>query len=251
MVKDSKNMEEKVIIQGEKYNVKRITLCVFIIPLIFSIITICMGLNNYDLRVRDYNNHHHNSSCQIYSSYYSDYSDYLWDSIIPECKYSYYSTGEDYATAIFMENDFVSALTILGFGIVVCICLFLMLNFYTITVTDKRIYGRLAFGKRVDLPIDFVTSVAKIQWLKGITILASSKKRKFLLIKNRNEIYNEINNLLIERQKKQYSVFVANPTNTQTINNSPDDLIKLKELLDKGIITQEEFDAKKKQILGL
>ncbi len=30
-----------------------------------------------------------------------------------------------------------------------------------------------------------------------------------------------------------------------------DDLVKLKELLDKGIITQEEFDAKKKQILDL
>ena len=28
-------------------------------------------------------------------------------------------------------------------------------------------------------------------------------------------------------------------------------LIKLKELLDRGIITQEEFDAKKKEILNL
>lgn len=33
--------------------------------------------------------------------------------------------------------------------------------------------------------------------------------------------------------------------------STPDDLIKLKELLDMGIITQEEFDTKKKQILGL
>jgi septation ring formation regulator EzrA len=30
-----------------------------------------------------------------------------------------------------------------------------------------------------------------------------------------------------------------------------DELKKYKELLDQGIITQEEFDAKKKQILGL
>lgn len=28
-------------------------------------------------------------------------------------------------------------------------------------------------------------------------------------------------------------------------------LVKLKDLLDGGIITQEEFDAKKRQILGL
>ena len=29
------------------------------------------------------------------------------------------------------------------------------------------------------------------------------------------------------------------------------DEVKLKELLDAGILTQEEFDAKKKQLLGL
>lgn len=244
-------MEEKIIIEGKKYNVKRIVLCVFIVPLIFTLIMIHSGIANYDLRVRDFNNHYHDSSCQVYNSYYSNYSDYLWDSMIPECRYSYFSTGEEYATAIIMENEISSALTILGFGIVVCFCLFLMLKFYTITVTDKRIYGRLAFGKRVDLPIDFVTSVAKIQGLKGITVLSSSKKRKFILIKNVNEIYNEINNLLIERQKKQYSVVATIPTNTQTNNTSPDDLIKLKELLDMGVITQEEFDAKKKQLLNL
>jgi len=28
-------------------------------------------------------------------------------------------------------------------------------------------------------------------------------------------------------------------------------LIKLKELMDAGILTQEEFDAKKKQLLGI
>lgn len=34
-------------------------------------------------------------------------------------------------------------------------------------------------------------------------------------------------------------------------NTSLDDLTKLKSLLDKGVITQSDFDAKKKQILGL
>ena len=40
----------------------------------------------------------------------------------------------------------------------------------------------------------------------------------------------------------------------QTSNNAPsaaDELKKYKELLDMGVITQEEFDAKKKQLLGL
>ncbi|OIM08151.1 hypothetical protein ATX52_07570 [Oenococcus oeni] len=34
-------------------------------------------------------------------------------------------------------------------------------------------------------------------------------------------------------------------------SNNPDDLIKFKSLLDQGMITQEEFEAKKKEILGL
>ena len=38
---------------------------------------------------------------------------------------------------------------------------------------------------------------------------------------------------------------------TRTTGGSLDDLRKYKELLDEGIITQEEFDAKKKQILNL
>lgn len=35
------------------------------------------------------------------------------------------------------------------------------------------------------------------------------------------------------------------------VSTAADDLLKLKELLDAGILTQEEFDAKKKQLLGL
>ena len=33
--------------------------------------------------------------------------------------------------------------------------------------------------------------------------------------------------------------------------SAPDELLKWKEVLDQGIITQEEFDAKKKQLLDL
>lgn len=34
-------------------------------------------------------------------------------------------------------------------------------------------------------------------------------------------------------------------------SSSADELLKFKELLDAGVLTQEEFDAKKKQLLGL
>ncbi len=240
-------MEEKIIIEGKKYNVKKIVLCVFIIPLIVALIMIALGLSEFDFHIERFNNHYHDDSCFTYQSYYSDYSDYLWDSMIPTCRFSYFSTGEEYATKMFLEDEALTALIILGAGIAVCAFLFFRLNFYKIIVTDRRVYGRIAFGKRVDLPIDFITSVAKIQGLKGVTILSSSKKTKFLLIKNVGEVYSEINNLLIERQKSKLPVNIT----VEPKNDTPDDLIKLKELLDMGVITQEEFEAKKKQILGL
>ena len=45
---------------------------------------------------------------------------------------------------------------------------------------------------------------------------------------------------------------IKQPSNTVISENSPfEEIKKYKELLDMGIITQEEFDAKKKQLLGL
>ena len=54
------------------------------------------------------------------------------------------------------------------------------------------------------------------------------------------------------------STLIAGHPNVNVVNQTPtptqsqaDELKKFKELLDSGIITQEEFDAKKKQLLGL
>jgi len=56
----------------------------------------------------------------------------------------------------------------------------------------------------------------------------------------------EIHNLLHElRQKKE------NPVASSAATDPTVDLKKYKELLDTGVITQEDFDAKKKQLLGL
>ena len=53
---------------------------------------------------------------------------------------------------------------------------------------------------------------------------------------------------LLERQQKQNNITVEEKTSS---SSQADELKKFKDLLDNGIITQEEFDAKKKQLLGL
>ena len=69
-------------------------------------------------------------------------------------------------------------------------------------------------------------------------------------MKNYDELHAKISSLFVARQdiKKKN-------TTEQTIISTPlsnaEELKKYKDLLDAGIITQEEFDAKKKQLLGL
>ena len=53
----------------------------------------------------------------------------------------------------------------------------------------------------------------------------------------------------IENGRKQTKLPQAAPAIQQA--SAADELKKFKELLDMGVINQEEFDAKKKQLLGL
>lgn len=119
--------------------------------------------------------------------------------------------------------------------------------FTEIVVTDKRVYGKTMFGKRVDLPLDSISSVG-LSSLHGISVGTSSGRISFVLIMNNRDIHNSINDLLINRQKKNSE---PTPPSVASSTSNADELKKFKELLDSGIITQEEFDAKKKQLLGL
>ena len=116
-------------------------------------------------------------------------------------------------------------------------------------VTDKRVYGTAKFGKRVDLPFDSISAVGT-SMLKGIVVSTASGAINFKFIKNNADIHSAISKLLMDRQGKE------KPVTTTTIKqeipqSNADELQKYKNLLDNGTITQEEFDAKKKQLLGL
>lgn len=126
--------------------------------------------------------------------------------------------------------------------------IYLWLRSYELIVTDKRIFGKVAWGKRVDLPVDSVSATASLRFLNGVSVSVSSGRISFRALKNADAIYQVINNLLIERQQERSKTA---PIVEVPKSDEADQLKKYKELLDMGIITQEEFDAKKKQLLGL
>lgn len=200
-------MEEKIIIKGKTIN---------ILPIVLSIILLAV-------------------LCFVFIA-------------MPKIKVAYDYYGSNLISVMFSSASEVG----ISISIVLAICLLALfvyawLGKIEITVSDKRVFGKAAFGKRVDLPLDSVSAVGT-SFLKGIAVATSSGRISFLMIQNSNEIHKCVSELLISRQGKHTESAIIKQEVSQS---NADELKKFKELLDSGVITQEEFDAKKKQLLEL
>ena len=91
----------------------------------------------------------------------------------------------------------IAIFTFVGFLI------YLWLHSYELTVTDKRIYGKVAWGKRIDLPVDSVSAIATIRILKGVSVSTSSGRISFRVIKNADEICVMHEGRIVERGKHE------------------------------------------------
>lgn len=153
-------------------------------------------------------------------------------------------------------DDYSQIYTWIGFGVFVIIGIVLLLCWRCeLTVTDRRIYGKIGFGKRVDLPLNQVSAIG-MGAFSNVSVATSSGSLHFWLVKNKDEVYEVISGLLNQMQTTSpvvpvAPVAVAPQPEIDTESNNMEKLKKYKELLDAGIITQEEFDAKKKQLLDL
>ena len=113
-------------------------------------------------------------------------------------------------------------------------------------ITENNIKGKTLFGKEVVLPLYMISSYSTRKLFSVVTIATASGITNFSLIGNYKEIGEVLATKINERQKNTETV-----TKQSSENSKMDDLVKLKSLLDSGIITQEEFDTKKKQFLDL
>lgn len=121
------------------------------------------------------------------------------------------------------------------------IVLFCACRHCEIIVTERRVYGVARFNSRVDIPLDSITSIGMRGLDKCISVASSSGLIKFIYIKNNSEIHKVVSELILGEKVINDKVGVS----------EADELKKYKGLFDQGIISQEEFDAKKKQLLDL
>ncbi|MGN1195762.1 MAG: SHOCT domain-containing protein [Acutalibacteraceae bacterium] len=113
-----------------------------------------------------------------------------------------------------------------------------------IVVTNKRVTGKASFGKQVDLPLNQISAIG-LGYFNSIAVATSSGKIHFWLLENRNEIHTALSEQIGKLQTE------TPVTNNNSSINTADELKKYKDLLDNNIITQEEFDAKKKELLNI
>ena len=162
--------------------------------------------------------------------------------------YKYTATGFERAfngSGLALAGLIVACLSlILG---IVALIIFLAQRKCEITVTEKNVRGKALFGKEVVLPIYMISAYSTRSFMSTIAVATSSGLTKFALIGNYAEIGNVLAKMINERQENT----AKTESKSNTDSSNMDDLLKLKNLLDQGIITQEEFDAKKKQLLGL
>lgn len=252
-------MDEKVLVKSQSYNVKKLFIILLAIglaaSLIWGMVQITDYTNSYNLEYVE-REHEHGKWCFKFEYRFDKtWSDYDLDEVdeeklheLLECPPIRNGNAMSYAIEETFEEFYIWMLPLAAM-IVIGGLLFLWLRSYELTVTDKRVYGKVAWGKRVDLPVDSVSATATISLFKGVSVSTSSGKISFLAIKNANEIYEAVSKLLVERQQENKTAVVA--TTAPAATDEAEQLQKFKKLLDDGVITQEEFDAKKKQILGL
>lgn len=211
-------MEEKIIIKSKQYDIKKFrTICFIVGIILFAVIFVTDFADSYSkvYRWRD-------GDVTVIGFFFEELVDnFLWSFGIP----------------------------MIGFAVpaAIGIIVYAWLSQIELIVTAERVYGTAAFGQRVDLPFDSISAIGT-GILKSIAVSTSSGRISFFAIKNRDKIHEVISKLLIERQ---HTSKPATTIKQEIPQSNAEELRRYKELLDLGVITQDEFDAKKKQLLGL
>lgn len=167
----------------------------------------------------------------------------------------YDSFPEFYSAEFFNFACYYGYITILGIlALIAGILIRALTEKCQITVTDTEIQGTLVGGKQVTIPVNQVNAIQRASF-NGVTVGAIGRVCSFYCFSNREEIMKAMAYLLANmsgRQSAPQHVPQSAPQSAApAVGIDAEKLLKMKQLLDAGILTQEEFDAKKKELLEL
>ena len=181
-------------------------------------------------------------------------ADYALADLLGEMGYECYR-GSDYLeytniiSYTFNENDFAKILYIVDASLIVLELAFVFWYSCNRKNSIQICDGRLTCKKGDKIIKEFMLSdISSVESasLKGLKIKGNNIKYKINLLANSEELKNYLMENIAKYKKE--SPVVSTITNQ---SSNADELKKYKDLFDAGVITQEEFDEKKKQLLGL
>jgi len=110
----------------------------------------------------------------------------------------------------------------------------------------------MASNDERSIPLESISSINISSKLANSTIEIVSTRNKAIIDNVPMHVAVEIKNAIenFKAIQKETSSTAAAPKE-KVMYNVADEIRELKDLLDDGILTQEEFDAKKKQLLGI
>ena len=227
-------MEEKII--EAKFSKNKLAWTLLAIGIALLVFSFLLGLKEYNTRTFygwDYYDQY--TGEERYGSFGNYMINELIEFICFEGSLDYWSAPTFYLGVIF--------LLLAGF-------FFWQMSRGKLIVTNTRVTGKASFGKQVDLPIGKISAVA-LGAFRQLSIGTSSGNIHFWFIQNRNEVHAALSDIIAKAQIENTNQKIDTSSATPIASSNADEIKKYKELLDMGIITQEEFDAKKKQLLGL
>ena len=233
-------MEEKII--EAKFTKNKLAWALLAIGIALLIFSLLLGLSEYNTRTyyESYRifgvlKYSENTAAERYGSFGNYMINELIEFICFEGGLDYWSAPVFYLGVIF--------LLLAGF-------FFWQMSRGKLIVTNTRVTGKASFGKQVDLPIGKISAVA-LGAFRQLSIGTSSGNIRFWFIENRNEVHTALSDIIAKAQIENTNQKIDTSSAAPVASSNADEIKKYKELLDMGIITQEEFDAKKKQLLGL
>ena len=99
-------------------------------------------------------------------------------------------------------------------------------------------------GAKTFIPSDHISTVSLVKDSVRITTVDLTRPQGLAFLANAAKMVDVINTLIYTTEKNK-------DVTINQVNDVADEIAKYKKLFDDGIITQEEFEAKKKQLLGL
>ena len=130
----------------------------------------------------------------------------------------------------------------------------------TLSVSNSEIIGSYTAFIPVSkitlkMPIEKIDNIAAVNSVffiytgKALRISSTSGSFKIPYVLNADEVVSYISNAIEKAKSERGSTAVASPS--RNVQEKPaDSLKKIAELRDMGVITEEEFEEKKKEILG-